>query len=97
MSSGMKYVFYNRDIYHVQAKSVNIERARRVGLLFCTNPFAQTSIGPLAASLPPRSVSRRGFIHIVESPAATNVVAFKLDASFPLAEPLSRRDRYIGN
>lgn len=29
--------------------------------------------------------------------AATNIVAFKLDASFPLAGLLSRRDRYIEN
>lgn len=32
-----------------------------------------------------RRVSWRSFIHIVESLAATNIVAFKLDASFPLA------------
>lgn len=54
----------------------------------------------LFSPLTSRRVSWRSFIHIVihiESLAATNIVAFKLDASFPLAGLLSRRDRYIEN
>lgn len=46
---------------------------------------------------PACSAARHGRVHIVESLAAANMVAFKLDASFPLARPLSRGDSYIEN